>query len=135
LAWVAKWESQRRSERLKAKAESKRNRAAAGGGRTVWGRGRLPTYDDEARVLALVASGTPYRKVRREVGFSISTISRIVRSGSCPPRRLLGVSANTESDIDFDRGRGPTQARPHLHALRTPDQRGETEASGWAEGV
>lgn len=79
LAWIARWESERRSERLKAKAESKRNRAAAGGGRATWGRGRLPTHEDEAKIRALVAGGMSYRDVQREVGFALSTISRIVR--------------------------------------------------------
>lgn len=80
LAWAAKWESERRSQRLRAKAEASRNRAAGGGGRATWGRGKLPTHEDQARVRALVAAGASYRAVQREVGFSLSTISRIVRS-------------------------------------------------------
>jgi len=80
LSWVARWESQRRSDRLKAKAEASRNRAGAGGGRARWGRGRLPTHEDQARIRALVASGKTYRAVQQEVGFSLSTISKVVRS-------------------------------------------------------
>lgn len=87
LAWIARWESERRSERLKAKAESKRNRAAAGGGRARWGRGKLPTHEDITRVRQLVRTGRSYREVRRETGFALSTISRIVRSEKDPGSR------------------------------------------------
>jgi DNA invertase Pin-like site-specific DNA recombinase len=80
LAWVAHWESQRRSERLKAKAEASRNRAAGGGGRARWGRGRLPTHEDEQRIRDLATSGMPYRAIQKEVGFALSTISHVVRS-------------------------------------------------------
>jgi DNA invertase Pin-like site-specific DNA recombinase len=80
LAWVAKWESQRRSDRLKAKAEANRNRAGAGGGRATWGRGKMPTHEDEARVRALAAAGESYRSIQRKEKMALSTISRIVRS-------------------------------------------------------
>ncbi len=80
LAWIAAQESRRRSERLKAKASANRNRAAVGGGRAKWGRGSLPTHEDIARIRARAADGASYRAIQKEVGFSLSTISRIVRS-------------------------------------------------------
>ena len=55
---------------------------AGGGGRARWGRGKLPTLEDEAQIRKLVAGGTSHRDVRREVGFSISTISKIIRSSA-----------------------------------------------------
>jgi DNA invertase Pin-like site-specific DNA recombinase len=81
LSWVAHWESTRRSERVKAKAEAKRNQVAAGGGRARWGTGSLPSHEDEERVRELVRSGRSYRQVRAETGFSLSTIHRIVAQG------------------------------------------------------
>ena len=115
LAWIARWESQRRSERLKAKAESKRNRAAAGGGRAVWGRGRLPTHDDEARIKELAASGMSYRAIRRHVGgFSLSTISRVVRS---PTSDLLREETSTSGSGPLAPRSAGTPPRPRAVAV------------------
>jgi DNA invertase Pin-like site-specific DNA recombinase len=79
LAWTARWESQRKSERLKAKAASNRNRAEAGGGRASWGRGKMPTTADIVRMRELSAAGKSYRAIRAEVGFSLGTISHCLR--------------------------------------------------------
>lgn len=84
LSWVAHWESQRKSDRLRAKATAKRNQVASGGGRARWGRGSLPSHEDEARVRELVTSGKSYREVRAETKFSLSTIHRIVTDGGRP---------------------------------------------------
>jgi DNA invertase Pin-like site-specific DNA recombinase len=67
LSWIARWESQRRSERLRAKADTKRNRAAAlnqraGWGRRLegltWGRPRLP---GRRRARPAAPGGRPQR--------------------------------------------------------------------------
>jgi DNA invertase Pin-like site-specific DNA recombinase len=80
LSWVAKWESERRSQRLKAKAEAKRNQVASGGGRARWGRGSLPSHEDELRIRELVGSGKSVRAVAAETGFSKSTVHRVASS-------------------------------------------------------
>jgi DNA invertase Pin-like site-specific DNA recombinase len=79
LAWVARWESERRSERLKAKAVAKRNRAEALGERALWGRGHLLTMRDEERIRELRAAGRDYRSISDATGFSLGTISRVLR--------------------------------------------------------
>lgn len=85
LAWVAKWESRRKSDRLRAKAAANRNRAEAGGGRAQWGRGRMATNSDVAQIAKLRAEGRTYREISAEIGLSLGTISRIVRGGpGCP---------------------------------------------------
>lgn len=73
-AWVAKWESQRKSERLKAKAALKRTRAENGGGRARWGRGAMPTQADVARIQALRTEGRSLRAIAAEVGLPKSTV-------------------------------------------------------------
>jgi DNA invertase Pin-like site-specific DNA recombinase len=85
LSWVAHWESERRSQRLKAKAEAKRNQVAAGGGRARWGRGSLPSHEDEARVRKMVRSGKSYRAVRAATGWSLATVHRIIADGRREP--------------------------------------------------
>ena len=79
LAWVARWESERRSLRLKATAVTKRNRAEALGARALWGRGHIPTPTDEARIRELRVAGRGYRAIREATGFSLGTISRVLR--------------------------------------------------------
>jgi DNA invertase Pin-like site-specific DNA recombinase len=78
LSWVARWESERRSQRLKAKAEAKRNQVAAGGGRARWGLGSLPSHEDELRIRSRYAELRSVRKVAAETGFSKSTVHRVV---------------------------------------------------------
>ena len=78
LSWVAKWESQRKSERLKAKAATKRHRAENGGGRARWGRGRMPTDEDLAEMTSLRASGTSLRAIAAKLGIPLATVHRHV---------------------------------------------------------
>jgi DNA invertase Pin-like site-specific DNA recombinase len=85
LAWVAKWESQRKSERLKAKVVTKRNRAGALGQRAGWGGGTkgghggvLASAEDVARVRALKAGGASVRAIGRALGLSKSQVQRIL---------------------------------------------------------
>ena len=99
IAWAAKWESQRKSDRVKARYATNANRAEAGGGKARWGRGVVPTSQDRARVSALVAQGLSARAISRETGIPRATVNRLVaqRSGadggsapSEPSRRLKG---------------------------------------------
>lgn len=78
-AWVAKWESQRKSERLKAKAALKRTRAGNGGGRGRWGRGSMPTPEDAALVASLRAQGRSLRAIAAEVGLSRGTVHALAQ--------------------------------------------------------
>lgn len=80
-AWSAKRESQRKSERLKAKAQTKRARAEAGGGRAIWGRGRMPTTADVAQIgLLRDRDGLTIRGIAAETGLSRGTVHNVLRS-------------------------------------------------------
>jgi DNA invertase Pin-like site-specific DNA recombinase len=85
LAWVARWESQRKSERLKAKVVTKRNRAGAIGQRAGWGGGAkgskggvLASAEDVKRARLLRADGASVRAVASELGLSKSQVQRIL---------------------------------------------------------
>lgn len=79
-AWAAKRESQRKSERLRAKAAAKRNRAEAGGGRALWGRGRMPTSQDLARMGSLREGGLTIRAIAADLGLSRGTVHNHLRA-------------------------------------------------------
>jgi len=88
LSWVAKWESQRKSERLKAKVATKRNRAGALGQRAGWGGGAkgghggvLASTEDVARVRELRADGKTLRAIAIETGLSKSQVGRLLDAG------------------------------------------------------
>jgi DNA invertase Pin-like site-specific DNA recombinase len=85
LAWVAKWESQRKSERLRATVTRKRNRSAALGQRGTWGGGakgshggKLASAGDVERARALSAGGASVRAVAKELGLSKSQVARLL---------------------------------------------------------
>lgn len=89
LAWVARWESSRKSERLKAKANSKRNRAGALGQRAGWGGGTkgshggvLASAEDVERVRALRSAGKTVRAIAAETGLSKSQVGRLLDSAA-----------------------------------------------------
>ena len=89
IAWVGKWESQRKSDRLKAKVVTKRNRAGALGQRAGWGGGTkgghggvLASAEDVERARALKAGGASLRAIGRELGLSKSQVQRIL---AAPP--------------------------------------------------
>ncbi|MHB8585983.1 MAG: recombinase family protein [Thermoplasmatota archaeon] len=90
--WVAKWESQRKSERLKAKAALKRTRAENGGGRARWGRGIMPTVEDACKVRDLRAEGKSLRAVAAEVGLSLGTVQALARGTHGQARVAAGTS-------------------------------------------
>lgn len=78
IAWCARWESQRKSDRVRAKAQSKRARAASLGERAVWGAGHLASDADIERIWALAAAGRSVRAIAAEVGISKSQIGRLL---------------------------------------------------------
>lgn len=80
MAWAAQQESQKRSERVKAKIASKKAHAAAGGGRAIWGRGRLPSDADKAEIVRLRGCGETIRSIAALVGLGKSTVADVLKS-------------------------------------------------------
>lgn len=85
LSWLATWESQRRSDRLKATVRARRNRAGAIGQRAKWGGGgkdshggHLATEDDVACAHELRAAGKTVREIAAAVGLSKSQVGRLL---------------------------------------------------------
>lgn len=95
LAWVAKWESQRKSERLRAKAAANRNRAEGGGGRARWATGFMATSTDIARAHELRSTGATLRAIATELHLGLGTIHRILRVPSDPKELKSAFSAAT----------------------------------------
>ncbi|MHB8651516.1 MAG: recombinase family protein [Gaiellaceae bacterium] len=77
MAWVAKQESDRKSARVRAKVETKRNRANALGQSAKWGRGVLATPEQLARAGTMLAEGNSVRNVAKATGMSKSVVSRL----------------------------------------------------------
>jgi DNA invertase Pin-like site-specific DNA recombinase len=84
IAWAAKWESERRSERLKARVLEKRTAAGKLGQRARWGRGVSATAAEVARVHELRGAGWTVRTIGAELGLSKSQVSTILRVRSGP---------------------------------------------------
>jgi DNA invertase Pin-like site-specific DNA recombinase len=80
VSWAARWESQRKSERLKAKAAAKRARSAALGQNARWGRGKLASREQVEQVQDLRRAGVSIREIGRAVGVSKSQVGRIISS-------------------------------------------------------
>jgi DNA invertase Pin-like site-specific DNA recombinase len=82
IAWVGKWESQRKSDRLTAKAGSKRVAAEKLGQRALWGRGYMATDDDKRRVhdLRLQTPRLSMKAIAALVGLSVGSVHRILQS-------------------------------------------------------
>lgn len=79
VAWAARWESQRKSDRLRAKVATKRSRAKALGQNARWGRGKLASQEQIAKVRELRALGNSVRAIGAVVGISKSQVQRIAR--------------------------------------------------------
>lgn len=79
IAWVAKWESQRKSERLQARAAQKRATAEKLGQRAKWGRGSMATAADRELVKGLMKEGLPQRRIAEEVGLSLGSVNTLCR--------------------------------------------------------
>lgn len=80
VAWHAKWESQRRSERLRARVASKRSKASQLGQRARWGRGKLASTEDAHQVHELAATHS-IREIASIVGISKSQVQRLLACG------------------------------------------------------
>ncbi len=78
MAWMARWESQRRSQRLKARAASKRARAEAGGGRARWGRGKMASNADKMLVARLRSRGSTIRQIAAQTGLSVGAVHNLL---------------------------------------------------------
>jgi len=80
ISWAAKWESERRSERLRAKVVAKRGRAEQLGQRARWGKGYLALSQDATACLELRARGLSERSIAAALGLSKTTVHRHLRS-------------------------------------------------------
>jgi len=99
-AWISRWESERRSQRLKAKAQRKKVQAAALGQRARWGRGQLPSDEDVRRVRSLrVEQRLSISQIAAVVGISRATVGRLVQ----------GISTQTERRDGAPEGQGAPQ--------------------------
>lgn len=79
ISWAAKWDSERKSRRLTAKAETKRSASAKLGQRATWGKGKLATPAEVERIRALRAEGRSVRDIATETGIPKSQVDRILR--------------------------------------------------------
>jgi DNA invertase Pin-like site-specific DNA recombinase len=86
IAWAARWESQRKSDRLKAKVATKRARSEVLGQRARWGRGVVASDAEVARAHALRLEGMSVRSISTALGVSKSQVGRILHQ-----RVLKGV--------------------------------------------
>lgn len=93
FAWLGKTESEKRSERLVLKAESKRNRANAIGQRAKWGKGKMATGDDVLEVWRLKDEGGTLRSIADAVDLSKSSIDRILKAPRPVPMEPEGQGA------------------------------------------
>jgi site-specific DNA recombinase len=80
VSWAAKWESQRKSERLRLKVASKRARSAQLGQSARWGRGRLASDEQIAQARELRADGATVRTIASELKLSKSQVHRLLRA-------------------------------------------------------
>jgi DNA invertase Pin-like site-specific DNA recombinase len=87
VAWAARWESQRKSDRLKAKVVAKRARSAALGQTAHWGLGKLASDAQVARARYLRLKGATVREIGKQVGISKSQVGRILLSPELMPPR------------------------------------------------
>lgn len=85
VAWSAHWESQRKSDRLRAKVTRKRDVAARLGERARWGRGKLPLVSDVEDFCARRAAGATVREIAAATGFSKSTVANYLLAANFRP--------------------------------------------------
>ena len=80
LAWVAKWESERRSQRVKASVSTKRVRTASlDSRRAVWAGGHLASDVDIGQARSLREGGATIREVAAQLGLSKSAVGRLLQ--------------------------------------------------------
>ena len=113
IAWAAKWESQRKSDRLVAKAETKREASAKLGQRAVWGKGKMATPEEVEAVKVGHAMGGSVREIARTLNLSKSQVARIlageVKSATVPSQAAGRERAHGEKSAPAAGG-GPGQA-------------------------
>lgn len=80
VSWVAEWESKHRSDRLKAGYSRRRSAAENVGQRTTWGRGKVASDADKARVAQMHEAGATVRAIAAELGIGKSQVGAIVKS-------------------------------------------------------
>jgi DNA invertase Pin-like site-specific DNA recombinase len=95
IAWAARWESQRKSDRLRAKVATKRARSAALGQRARWGRGTVATWAEVATVHELRTQGLSVRQIAAQTDIPKSQVGRIV--ASVPPGRSVESENSAEA--------------------------------------
>lgn len=125
IAWAGKWESQRKSTRVKARYEANANRAEAGGGRARWGRGSVPTQADRASVSGLVARGLSTRAIARETGLPRTTVQRLVRVAQTSPKEGGAGEGETQERPNGSIGPGENADRAGTGAGTARDWRGD----------
>lgn len=116
MAWIAQQESSRKSERVKAKVVTKRDRAGQIGQKAKWGRGSLPTAADRLRVWELrdcndghFGGPTSARQIAEATGIPKSTVNRILnqaRPATSVPREPLGQAVAATD------GQAPSEGGP-----------------------
>lgn len=87
FSWIAEYESTRRSERVKAAATAKRNRAGTIGRNARWGTGRIPSLEEERRIRQLHHDDPAkwsLRALGKEFNFGKSTIDRVLKGTPAP---------------------------------------------------
>lgn len=89
MAWNARWESEHRSERLKAAYANKIAWARNGKGHARWGKGLVASPEDRAEILHLRAGGLTVRAIAAKVGLSKSQVHKVI----CERRVLSEMEA------------------------------------------
>lgn len=79
IAWVAKGESKRKSDRMTAKAASKVEVAERLGQRALWGKGKMPTASDRRLIHDLRVQGKTQRAIKDVVGLGLATVNRVLK--------------------------------------------------------
>lgn len=82
MLWLAEEESARKSARVKLRYQTNRNRAAGGGGKAKWGRGRVPSPEEVERIMTLTGEGMSVRNIAGQTGVPKSTVGRLVSQTS-----------------------------------------------------
>jgi DNA invertase Pin-like site-specific DNA recombinase len=80
MAWNARWESEHRSQRLKAAYANKRTWARNGGGRARWGRGLVASLEDYEEIRHLRVEGLSVRAIAAKIGLSKSNVADILKN-------------------------------------------------------
>lgn len=111
IAWAARWESQRKSERLKAKVRTKKAKAAQLGQRARWGRGVMASTEDVGCVWRLARNGRTQREIAASTGLSKGTVSRILKDAP-PQAEGQGGGSRDETAPSGGGGLGQAQNRP-----------------------